>query len=80
MVDDFTGSRLAAARSNAEFTADTQHLARTGFIDAFVNRPAFQAAFSSVSNDTYVDSLIAHPELLHCERARGFVDGLSAAR
>jgi hypothetical protein len=53
---------------------------KAAFIDAFVQRPAFRTAFDSLSNETYVDALIANTGVTFTSAERStLVSGLSGA-
>jgi len=50
---------------------------KTAFIEAFVQRPAFQSVYGSLSNDAYVDALIANTGVSFTSGARNaLVSGL----
>lgn len=56
-------------------------LNKQAFVAAFVQRAEFQAAFDSLSNENYVDSLIAHTRVAFSESERAvFVSDLAGGR
>jgi hypothetical protein len=53
---------------------------KRAFVEAWVQRPTFVAAFGNLNNGRYVDELIAHTGVTYDQMERGaLVDGLSNA-
>ena len=80
--EEFLPDQAAVARnvivgpnSNWEATLEAN---KQAFVSAWVQRPAFQAAYGGLSNESYVDTLLSHTGVAFTQSERfNLVDGLN---
>ena len=78
---EFTPDRLAMAKDVVVGKSGwEQQLAanRQAYLDAFVQRPAFQSAYGNLSNTEFVDALVGHTRISYTQSERdALVNGLT---